>query len=98
MTDEAGEKILKELSQIRENLTRIDCKMDHVNDSCGRHQVWLQDIERELGGSPGKPGMRTEVHELKIAQQSQIWYWRAAVAAFFTSAAAWVIQLFGGQK
>ena len=98
MTIENESEILKQLSEIKNEMTRLSCGVESTNSMCKRHQSWLECHERELGGSPGIDGLRTDIKELKTAQKTQVWYWRAVVAAFLGSILAQVWQLLGGHK
>lgn len=98
MTDESEKEILKELREIRQEMTRTSCAVEGIQGDTVRYQDWLQSHELELGGSGDIKGIRTRMVELETAQRSQVWYWRAAVTAFFGSMLGWIVHFFGGDK
>ena len=93
MTD-PNREIIDKLNDIQNSVQELTFSTKAINEMCMHHQKWLEDHERELGGGPGVSGIRTDIQGLKTAQEDQKWYWRASIAAFLASAAAWVAQLF----
>jgi len=100
MTTDPNREIIDKLSDIQNTVTELACHTNATNEMCLHHQKWLEDHERELGGSAGVSGMRTQIQELKTAQDSQKWYWRAAIAAFIGNLIAQITEFFhiGGSK
>lgn len=100
MTTDPNREIIDKLSDIQNKITEMSCNSEATNKIVLHHQQWLEDHERELGGGPNVSGMRTQIKELCTAQESQKWYWRAAIGAFIANLIAQLTEFFyiGGSK
>lgn len=98
MTSESEQEILRELRDIKNEVTKTTCAVENMEDDRKRIQEWLQNIERELGGNETVKGLRTRVTEIETTQKSQVWYWRAMITGLIGTTLGWIASIFGEHK